>query len=103
MHLDGRTFPDWFQDTYGSEIDVWDDDAGLTGGHPSICGTGQGVDPESVHSRMAWLPWRRPRKKPLSCRGWHCIDGNRIYVMRHLDESHRPAFLDEIAGTVVCH
>lgn len=103
MHLEGRTFPVWFQDTYGGEIDLWIDDAGPTGGHPSIGGTGQGVDPDTVHARMAWLPWRRPRKKPLSCRGWHCIDGNRIYVLRHLDESHRPDFLDEIAGTVVCH
>ena len=103
MHLENRTFPDWFQDTYGNEIDHWTDAAGSYRGHPSIRGTGDGVDPETVHTRMTWLPWRRPRKKPLSCCSWHCIDGNRIFVLRHLDEKHRPDFLDGIAGTVICH
>ena len=103
MHLENRTFPDWFQDTYGNEIDNWTDGIGSYLGHPSIRGTGEGVDPETVHTRMTWLPWRRPRKKPLSCCSWHCIDGNRIFVLRHLDEKLRPDYLDGIAGTVICH
>ena len=103
MHLENRTFPDWFQDTYGNEIDHWTDGIGSYHGHPSIRGTGEGVDPETVHTRMTWLPWRRPRKKPLSCCSWHCIDGNRIFVLRHLDEKLRPDYLDGIAGTVICH
>ena len=103
MHLENRTFPDWFQDTYGNEIDHWTDGAGSYHGHPSIRGTGEGVDPETVHTRMTWLPWRRPRKKPLSCCSWHCIDGNKIFVLRHLDEKLRPDYLDGIAGTVICH
>ncbi len=103
MHLENRTFPEWFEDTYGSEIDHWIEEAGPARGHPSIRGTGEGVDPDTVHSRMTWLPWRRPRKKPLSCCGWHCIDGNRLFVLRYLDETHRPDFLDGIADTVICH
>ncbi len=103
MHLENRTFPDWFQATYGNEIDHWTDGAGSYHGHPSIRGTGEGVDPETVHTRMTWLPWRRSRKKPLSCCSWHCIDGNKIFVLRHLDEKLRPDYLDGIAGTVICH
>ena len=103
MHLENRTFPEWFEDTYGNEIDQWTEVDGPAGGDPLIRGTGEGVDPETVHTRMAWLPWRRPRKKPLSCCAWHCIDGNRIFVLRHLDETHRPDFLEGIAGTVIRH
>ncbi len=103
MHLENRTFEDWFQDTYGHEIVNWAEFHGSYFGHQGIRGTGESVDPETVHSRMAWLPWRRPRKKPLSCCAWHCIDGNRLYVLRHMEETHRLDFLDEIAGTVMCH
>ena len=103
MHLENRTFEDWFQDTHGVDMEDWSDFHDNYAGHPGILGTGEGVDPDTVHSRMAWLPWRRPRKKPLSCCAWHCIDGNRLYVLRHLDETHRPDFLSDVAGTVFCH
>ncbi len=103
MHLENRTFEDWFQNTYGQEIENWSDFRGTPSGHPGILGTGEGVDPETVHSRMAWLPWRQPRKKPLSCCSWHCIDGNKLYVLRHMDATHQSDLLGEIAVKVMCH
>lgn len=103
MHLENRAFEEWFQDMYGHEIENWTEFNSSCFGHLGLRGKGEGVDPETIHHRMAWLPWRRPRKKPLSCCGWHCIDGNRIYVLRYMDETHGLDVLDQISGTVICH
>ena len=103
MHLGGKTFKDWFQGTYSHEINEWSETAFSYFKHSGISGTGLGIDPKTVNKKMAWLPWRQPKKKPLSSCGWPCIDGNRIYVLRHMDEKHCLDVLQQIAGTVVCH
>lgn len=103
MHLEGRSFDEWFQDTYGHETEDMTPLSGEWLRHPGIQASGTAVDPETVHKRLAWLPWRKPRKRPFSGCHWHCTDGNKLYMLRQLGEPENPETLLDIARTVKCH
>lgn len=103
MHLKGRSFEEWFQDTYGHEIETLDPLSEERLRHPGVQASGTTVDPETVHKRLAWLPWRRPRRRPFDSCSWHCTDGNKLYTLRRMGEGAQPEMLLDIAQSVVCH
>ena len=103
MHLKDRTFEEWFQDIYGHEIGTMTSFSEEQLRHPGIKASGTTVDPESVHKKLAWLPWRKPRKRPFESCSWHCADGNKLFTLRHMGQSVTQDTILDIAQTVVCH
>jgi hypothetical protein len=103
MQLAGRSFEAWFRQTADGEVDRQEPLPEEGFRHPGVMASGMAVDPATVHKRLAWLPWRRPRKRRFDRCGWHCAEGNRLYTLRRLADAHNPEVLLRIARSMGCH
>ena len=103
IQLDDKPFEHWFQQTCDGEILHQETLSGEGFRHPGVWASGKAIDPATVHKRMAWLPWRRPKKREFERIGWHCADGNKLFTLRRLTDQTDQEVLSRIARTMVCH
>ncbi len=101
--LDGEPFEAWFD---GNDEGDAEETEALTSDsfrHEGRLVAGSIVDPATANQRMAWLPWRRPKRIKYDRCGWHCPDGNKLYLVRRIGAEADRERLLTVARTLTCH
>ncbi|MBT5873708.1 MAG: hypothetical protein HOH43_09830 [Candidatus Latescibacteria bacterium] len=101
--LDGASFDEWYEERGIGTVEESDELRDDSFRHPGVLTEGTVVDPASASQRMAWLPWRRPKRIRFERCGWYCVDGNKLYLVRRIGTEANRERLLQVAQTVTCH
>lgn len=103
MQLDGETFESWYDEKEDGEVEERNVLPEGLCHHSGAVTSGTTVDPATANQRLGWLPWRRPKRIRFERCGWHCPDGNKLYLVRRIGKEPDRDRLIQVAQTLKCH